>query len=188
MKTFTNPGERAIQAPALGITALRLVVGLTFLLYGWQKLAEMGLPATAAFFGKLGVPAPELAAAMVTAFEIVCGVALLVGFLSRWAAIPLAVDMLAALVLFHLPRGFFVGQGGAELVLLLLAGLVALALNGSGALALDGLLGAARPPASPATRPMRPVAARSVSRAPKRTKFPWPSTMSRERYGATLEL
>jgi putative oxidoreductase len=159
MKTITSAGTLPMDAAALGITALRVVVGMTFLMHGWQKLAEMGLPATAAFFGKLGVPAPELAAAMVTAFEIIGGIALLAGFLSRWVAIPLAIDMLAAISLFHLPRGFFVGAGGVELALLLLAGLVALALNGSGALSLDGLLSRARPAARPFSRPMRPVAA-----------------------------
>ena len=158
MKSIAGAGRPAFEAPALGITALRVVVGLTFLLHGWQKLAEMGLPATAAFFAKLGVPAPELAAAMVTAFEIVGGLALLAGFLSRWVAVPLALDMLAAIVLFHLPRGFFVSEGGAELALLLLAGLVALALNGSGALALDGLLGWGRAAEPPATRLLRQAA------------------------------
>lgn len=150
MKTISSAG---------GITALRVVVGTTFLMHGWQKLAEMGLPATAAFFGKLGVPAPELAAAMVTAFELVGGAALLAGFLSRWVAIPLGLDMLAALSLFHLPRGFFVGEGGAELVLLLLAGLVTLALNGSGALSIDGLVGGVRAAGVRASQPMRPAAA-----------------------------
>ena len=85
--------------------------------------------------------------------------ALLAGFLSRWVAIPLGLDMLAALYLFHLPRGFFVGEGGVELALLLLAGLVTLTLNGSGALSLDGLLGGARAAGVRASQPMRPAAA-----------------------------
>lgn len=159
MKTTMSAGTPQVDAAAIGITALRVVVGMTFLMHGWQKLVEIGLPATAAFFGKLGVPAPELAAAMVTAFEIVGGIALLAGFLSRWVAMPLAIDMLAAICLFHLPRGFFVGAGGVELALLLLVGLVALALNGSGALALDGLLSRPRPSIRPVSRPMRPAAA-----------------------------
>jgi putative oxidoreductase len=117
--------------------ALRVVIGVTFVVHGWQKLAMMGLPATAAFFDGLGVPAPLLSAAMVTAVELVGGVALILGFLSRWVAVPLALDMLAALLLFHLPRGFFASAGGVELALLLLVALVTLALTGSGALALD---------------------------------------------------
>ena len=159
MKTITNADAPLMDAKPIGITVLRVVVGITFLMHGWQKLADMGLPATAAFFGKLGVPAPELVGAMVTAFEIVGGIALLAGFLSRWVAIPLAIDMLAAIFLFHLPRGFFVGEGGVELALLLFAGLVTLALNGSGALSLDGLLSWARPAAHPMSRPMQPAAA-----------------------------
>jgi putative oxidoreductase len=147
------------QAAALGVAVLRVVVGGTFLMHGWQKLFDMGLPATATFFAKLGVPAPELAAAMVTSFEIVCGIALVFGVISHWAAMPLALDMLAAIFLFHLPRGFFVGEGGVELVLLLLAGLVTLMLNGSGALSLDDLIGAARAARQRGRRPMRPSVA-----------------------------
>ena len=45
--------------------------------------------------------------------------------------------MLVALVMVHLPAGFFVSEGGYELVLLLLAASVALILGGSGALALE---------------------------------------------------
>jgi putative oxidoreductase len=159
MKTFTTTGEHPIQIQALGITALRIVLGMTFLLHGWQKLAEMGLPATATFFGGLGVPAPDLAAAMVTAFEIIGGISLIVGFLSRWVAVPLAIDMLMAILLFHLPRGFYVGAGGVEHALLLLVGLIVLAFHGSGALALDSLLGDAYLTGSPATRAMRPATA-----------------------------
>lgn len=141
MKAPITSGEPTAPAHAWGVMALRVVVGITFVLHGWQKLAQIGLPATAAFFDSLGVPAPLLSAAMVTAVELVGGVALILGFLSRWVAIPLALDMLAALLLFHLPKGFFAVAGGFELVLLLLVALVTLALTGSGALALDRFIG-----------------------------------------------
>jgi putative oxidoreductase len=132
-----------------GIAALRVVVGLTFLMHGWKKLFDMGIPGTTAFFGDLGVPAPMLAAAGVSALELVGGAALLAGLLTRWVAIPLAFDMLAAIVLFHLPQGFFASEGGYEHVLLLLVSLVALALTGSGAFALDRFVGQPRPSTAP---------------------------------------
>jgi putative oxidoreductase len=48
--------------------------------------------------------------------------------------------MLVAMLLVHRPNGFFAGNGGVELVLLLGTAALALALTGPGALALDNLL------------------------------------------------
>jgi putative oxidoreductase len=158
MNRMMTVDARSTQAQAWGITALRVAVGITFLMHGWQKLTDMGIAGTATFFGKLGVPAPELAAMMVTAVEIVGGIALIVGLASRWAVIPLAADMLAALFMFHLRRGFFVGEGGGEHAMLLLAGLVVLALYGSGALSVDGLVQRLRADRVPTTEVMRPLA------------------------------
>ena len=104
----------------------------------------------AGFFGQLGIPAPMMAATLVSLLEFAGGAALLVGLFTRWLAIPLALDALTAKLLVHLPNGFFVSDNGVELVLLLLAGSIALALAGPGALALDRLIapGARRAPAS----------------------------------------
>jgi putative oxidoreductase len=129
------------QAGAWGITVLRAVVGATFMMHGWEKLYAMGIPATAEFFGELGVPAPTLAAAGVGGLELVGGLALIFGLLTRLVAIPLAADMVTAIVLVHLPMGFFVADGGFEHALLLMVSAVALALNGSGAFALDSFVG-----------------------------------------------
>ena len=65
------------------------------------------------------------------------GLALILGLGTRIAAPLLAVDMLVALVLVHLPNGFFVSNGGVELVLLLLVASVSLTLSGAGAYSVD---------------------------------------------------
>ena len=155
----TNPqqSESSIRMQDWGIAAVRAVVGITFLMHGWQKLFEMGIPGVAGFFGQLGIPAPIMAATLVSFLELVGGAALLVGLLTRWVAIPLAIDALVAALLVHLPKGFFVGSGGYELVLLLGVGAVALALTGSGPFAVDRLLAAARPSAARAGRRMDAV-------------------------------
>jgi putative oxidoreductase len=120
-----------------GITLLRVVVGLAFFMHGYQKMFQMGVGGVGGFFGSLGIPAPELAALVVSLVELVGGLALIVGLLTRVFGLLLAVDMLVALLLVHLPNGFFAGDGGIELVLLLGAAALALALTGPGALALD---------------------------------------------------
>ena len=122
-----------------GLTVLRVVTGVIFLMHAWQKLAIFGIPGFTGFLAQAGVPAPGIAAVVVTAVELIGGLALVVGLGTRWAALLLAFDMLVALLTVHLPGGFFV-PAGIEFVLLLLAANVALALAGGGALALDGVV------------------------------------------------
>ena len=127
-----------------GITLLRVVVGLTFFMHGQQKLFQMGVGGVGGFFAALGIPAPELAAAVVSLVETVGGLALILGVLTRLVGLLLTADMLVAMLLVHRPNGFYAGDGGVELVLVLAAAALALALTGPGALAVDNLLPFAR--------------------------------------------
>ena len=127
------------QTQPWGLTVLRIVTGVIFLMHAWQKLAIFSIPGFTGFLAQAGVPAPGSAAVVVIAVELIGGVALVLGLGTRWAALLLAFDMLVALLTVHLPGGFFVPEG-IEFVLLLLAANVALALAGSGALALDAIL------------------------------------------------
>ena len=123
-----------------GIALLRVVVGIVFVMHGQQKLFEMGVGGVGGFFASLGVPAPQLAAVVVSLLETVGGVALILGVLTRLFGLLLTGDMLVALLLVHRPNGFFAGDGGVELVLLLGTAALALALTGPGAPAVDNLL------------------------------------------------
>jgi putative oxidoreductase len=122
-----------------GTTVLRVVVGIVFLMHGGQKLFVLGFGAVAGFLEQLGIPAPMLAAVVVTAVEFLGGLALLLGLFARWAAIPLAINMLVAILTVHLRSGFFLPDG-YEFALTLLAANVALALLGSGEASVDRLL------------------------------------------------
>ena len=123
----------------LGLLVLRLGLGFVFVMHGWQKLFEVGIPGVVSFFGMIGVPAPELAATFVPVLELAGGIMLLLGLFARWVAIPLALDMLVAALLVHLPGGFF-APDGVEMVLLPLAGSIALVLAVPGQFALDQVL------------------------------------------------
>ena len=122
-----------------GITILRVVVGIVFLAHGGQKLFVWGFGNVAGFFAQVGIPAPMLTAVVVTMVEFLGGLALLLGLFTRWAAIPLAVNMLGAFLTVHAKGGFFL-PNGFEFVLTLLAANVALGFLGSGAASVDGLL------------------------------------------------
>lgn len=122
-----------------GITVLRVVVGIVFLVHGGQKLFVFGFGGVANFLGQVGIPAPMLAAVVVTGVEFLGGLALLLGLFTRWAAIPLAINMLVAILTVHLKAGFFL-PNGYEFALTLLAANVALALLGSGEASVERVL------------------------------------------------
>jgi putative oxidoreductase len=138
--TAPAAAARAETLAAVGFLILRAVVGLVFALHGWQKISMMGIDGVGGFFGSLGIPAPLVAAALVTGLELLGGIALLLGVGTRVVGALLAANMLVALLLVHLPNGFFVDAGGFEFVLVLGAAALFFALAGPGRYAVDALL------------------------------------------------
>jgi putative oxidoreductase len=132
--------DRVTGPQRWGLTILRVVVGLVFFVHGSQKLFLMGFGGVAGFLGALGVPAPGLFAVIVTLVEFFGGLALILGLFTRVAAVPLAVDMLAAILTVPLPYGFFTNNSGYEFPLVLLAASIALAVDGAGEAALDNAI------------------------------------------------
>ncbi len=119
-----------------GIAILRVVVGIVFLVHGQQKLFTYGFNGVAGLMGQLGIPFPMLSAVVVTLVEFLGGLALILGFFTRWAATLLAINMLVAMAVVHLRVGFFL-PNGFEYALTLFAANLALAFAGSGEVALD---------------------------------------------------
>ena len=126
-----------------GVALLRMTVGAIFLAHGLQKLLVTGMPGVAEFMGQVSIPMPMASAILVTAAETVCGLALVLGLFTRWAVVPLAIDMLVAMTVVHLPGGFFL-PNGIEFTLALLAACVSIGLAGPGAFALDNVIGGGR--------------------------------------------
>jgi putative oxidoreductase len=87
----------------------------------------------------MGIPAPAVTSALVALVELLGGIALIVGFLTRWAAALNGIDMVVAILLVHLKNGFF-APGGVEYPLTLLAACIVLAIVGPGAGSADGML------------------------------------------------
>ena len=122
----------------MGLAVLRIVAGLVFIAHGGQKLFVFGLDGVTAGFTEMGVPLAAVTAPLVALVEFLGGIALVLGLLTRLAATGLAIIMLGAIVMVHLPAGFFL-PNGSEFALILLAAAVALALTGAGHFSLDGL-------------------------------------------------
>ena len=132
----------------VGPLLLRLALGVIFSAHGSQKLLGWfgggGLPATTQAFAQMGFwPAP-LWAFIAALTEFAGGLAVLVGWRTRAAALLLSVVMLMAMFKVHLPNGFFMnfrltpGVGhGIEYNVALLGGCLALAFGGPGQYAWD---------------------------------------------------
>jgi len=89
------------NAPA-AVILIRLTVGAVFLSEGIQKFlypASLGVGR----FEKIGFAAAEVFAPMVGAFEIGCGLLVLLGLLTRFAVLPLIGIMVVAIVTTKLP-------------------------------------------------------------------------------------
>jgi putative oxidoreductase len=121
------------------LLVLRLVVALIFIMHGGQKLFVFGLDGVTSSFAEMGAPLPRVTAPLVSFLELFGGMGVALGLFTRLVAFCLAVEMLIALFLVHLPNGFFVPRG-VELVLLLAAAATALVLTGAGAWSLDAVL------------------------------------------------
>jgi putative oxidoreductase len=129
---------KCISLPGAGLLVLRVIVGVTFLLHGLDKLGD--LSAAEQLFTSLGVPAPGLMAPFVALTETVGGVLLIAGVATPAVGAALAIDMLAALLTARLGLGFFARDGGFELELLLGGACLGIGLAGAGRFSLDASL------------------------------------------------
>lgn len=80
----------------LGPLAVRVTVGVVFMGTGWTKLHN--LEGITKNFTALGIPAPEILTPFVSGVEFFGGILLLVGLLTRFAAVPLMVVMVVAII------------------------------------------------------------------------------------------
>jgi putative oxidoreductase len=129
----------------IGIAALRLIVGVVFLVHGSQKLFVYGFHGVAQFLAGAGFPLAGVAAVVLTLVEFLGGIALILGALTRGAAALLAINMAVAVLAVHAKNGFFL-PAGYEYALTLLVANLSLVLAGGGVCALDNLFCRARAP------------------------------------------
>lgn len=125
--------------PELGLTILRVVLGVIFIAHGLPKITT-GIDGTAQMFASLSIPAPLVVAWLIALLETLGGLLLLVGFLVTPVALLLVAEMMTAIILVHAANGFYVvgnGNGGVEFSLLLGVGLLAMVLCGPGLAAID---------------------------------------------------
>ena len=119
-----------------GAALLRITAGLAFLAHAAIKLFVFTPAGTMHFFASLGLPG--WFGLFIIAAEILAGLALILGFYARVAAILIAPDLLGAVWLVHLKNGFvFAAPGGGwEYPAFWTITLIVIALLGDGAWAM----------------------------------------------------
>jgi putative oxidoreductase len=120
----------------LALLLIRIAFGVVFVAHGMSKLNNM--EGTTAFFASLGLAA--FWATLIPWLEVVGGILLIVGFLVRYVGILLAVEMVFAIYLAHLGKGYSLMTGGYEYALLLGLGALALFFSGAGHYSLAHML------------------------------------------------
>jgi uncharacterized membrane protein YphA (DoxX/SURF4 family) len=127
------------RAPA-AVILVRLLVGGVFLSEGIQKFLYADALGVGRFV-KIGIPAASVMAPFVGVTEIVCGTLLIVGLVTRAAAVPLIIDMLVAIATTKVPilmkNGFWAMAHEARTDYTMLLGCIFLLLVGAGRASLD---------------------------------------------------
>lgn len=131
MKRLRRP-----ESAALGMLALRVVVGAAFIYHGWPKLFQSDISGLVAFFGNIGIPAPAFMVRFVGFFEVFGGAGLALGLVSRFWAAALVIDMAVAI----LKAKGLSSWKGMELEMMLLASSLAVFLSGAGKYSVDAKL------------------------------------------------
>ena len=123
---------------------LRVPVGLILAAHGAQKLfgwfGGNGLAGTAGWLSSMGMEPGFLMAILAGGAEFFGGLALVLGLLTRPAALVAAFTMLVAIFSVHINNGLFVADGGYEYALVLMVALIALIIQGGGYLSMDNAL------------------------------------------------
>ena len=125
------------------VILIRILVGWVFISEGIQKFLfpdALG----AGRFAKIGIPLPQFSAPFVGFVEIICGTLVILGLLTRLAAIPLLAVILTAIGKTKIPELFHPGQGvwymlhDARTDFSMLLALIFLLIVGAGGLSVDG--------------------------------------------------
>jgi len=146
MFLFRSPSSRQLS---IGLAVLRVAVAAVFINHGRQKLFVYGFAGVTGAFTQMGIPLPGIMGPLIGLLEFFGGIALVAGFLTRPLALAFVFDMLGAILLVQLKKGF----SGYELEFLLLGASMALVLTGAGTFSVDAFLAGRGKPSVPEDRP-----------------------------------
>lgn len=148
LTTTKSPSSHVVKRiltsdQSIGNLLLRVPVGIVLAAHGAQKLfgwfGGYGIEGTGQWMESVGFAPGALMAFLAGSAEFFGGLALILGLLTRLAAVVVAFTMLMAMTV-HLGNGLFIANNGYEFALTLLAASIALAINGGGKFAADHII------------------------------------------------
>jgi putative oxidoreductase len=95
---YATPATSGTAQDALALVG-RILIATLFIPAGFAKL--MGFAGTAGYIASVGLPLPQLAAAIAVVVELGVGILVLVGFKTRLAALVLGLFTIATAIFFH---------------------------------------------------------------------------------------
>jgi len=125
----------------LSYALMRIVIGGILFVHGWGKVTGAGLSGVSGYMAKLGLVPGFFFGGSAIVLETIGALCVLLGLFTRFFAAALAIEMLIAILTVHLAKGFGVGGGGYEYVLLLGIVLFSIAIRGGGPYSIDAKLG-----------------------------------------------
>lgn len=135
MSTYQNRSEQ--RADAVTTTALRVVTGVIMATHGALKLLDF--QGTMQSFAELGIPYPQYAVYFAVAGELLGGLGLVLGLLTRLAALGTWSTMAVAIGYVHFGHGLLSKNGGWEYPLILALVSLFFVTHGGGPVSLDAL-------------------------------------------------
>lgn len=121
---------------------VRITAGLMLLPHGWPKLVKFGAAGVAAnVLAKRGIEPALPLAYLIIFLETVGGLCIAVGLFTRAFALLLFLEFLVIVFVAHLPKGWSVGVGGAEFVVMWTVLFLAILIRGGGPYSVDRMLG-----------------------------------------------
>lgn len=129
---------------ALGLFIIRMVIGLSFVGHGAQKLfgwfGGYGPKGTGGWMESIGIKPGVLMAVLAGLIELLGGVFFAAGLLTPIGAVLIVITMIMAIAKVHGQNGYWVDKGGIEYPFVLIAVTIAVALMGAGSYSIDALL------------------------------------------------
>ena len=92
MKEHINKMSRFCSKPSLGLLIIRIAVGAVFLAHGWMKIGNVEM--VSGMLGHMGVVAPGVFGPFIAWLEVIGGLMLIFGVLTRVAGVALGIEML----------------------------------------------------------------------------------------------
>jgi uncharacterized membrane protein YphA (DoxX/SURF4 family) len=124
MKDWINWASRFCLNRSLGLLLIRFALGLVFLMHGWQKIQN--IPMIEGMFIHFGLG--SWVGDFIAWLEVLGGVAMILGVLSRVFAVAFGIEMLVAILLTGVDKGYRAHE--LEIFLMLVAFGIALAGGG----------------------------------------------------------